>query len=287
MPPASSSAAAPRRSCRPSRWSRSSRRSRSPPAPRSPSSATPTPSPTSSPRTYAAGGVNRLSFGVQSMVPHVLASLGRTHDVANVERSVATARRHGFTSFNLDLIYGAAGETVDDWRRTLEAALALEPPHISAYALTIEAGTPLADEPDRHPVDDDQADKYLLAVVPAPRRRARQLRDLELGPARPRVPPQPPVLGPGRLPRLRLRRPLPPAGPPLVEPAHARALRRRGGGGRHHRGRRRGPRRRDPGHRAPPARSCAPAPACPRTPSTPPTSRRSPVWSRPGATAGS
>jgi putative oxygen-independent coproporphyrinogen III oxidase len=113
--------------------------------------------------TYRAGGVNRLSFGVQSMVPHVLASLGRTHDVANVERSVAIARRHGFTSFNLDLIYGAAGESLDDWRHTLEAALALEPPHISAYALTIEAGTPLADEPDRHPVDDDQADKYLLA----------------------------------------------------------------------------------------------------------------------------
>ena len=119
--------------------------------------------------TYAAGGVNRLSFGVQSMVPHVLESLGRTHDVANVERSVEIARRHGFTSFNLDLIYGAAGETVEDWRRTLEAALALEPPHISAYALTIEAGTPLADEPDRHPVDDDQADKYLLAssLLPA------------------------------------------------------------------------------------------------------------------------
>lgn len=113
---------------------------------------------------YAAGGVNRLSFGVQSMVPHVLAALGRTHDPANVRRSVTLAREHGFTSFNLDLIYGGAGETVDDWRRTLDEALALEPPHVSAYALTIEPGTPLADDPERHPDDDDLADKYLLAT---------------------------------------------------------------------------------------------------------------------------
>jgi oxygen-independent coproporphyrinogen-3 oxidase len=114
--------------------------------------------------TYRAGGVNRLSFGVQSMVPHVLAALGRTHDVANVERSVEIARRQGFDTFNLDLIYGGAGESVDDWRATLEATVALEPPHVSAYALTVEAGTPLADDPARHPVDDDQADKYLLAT---------------------------------------------------------------------------------------------------------------------------
>jgi len=113
--------------------------------------------------TYLAGGVNRLSFGVQSMVDHVLAGLGRTHDVANVERAVASARRVGFTSFNLDLIYGGAGETVADWQLTLERVLALGSPHVSAYALTIEPGTPLAADPARHPDDDDQADKYLLA----------------------------------------------------------------------------------------------------------------------------
>jgi len=114
-------------------------------------------------RTYRASGVNRLSFGVQSMVPHVLQSLGRTHDRANVETSVRDARDAGFESFNLDLIYGAVGESLDDWRATVDAAVALEPPHISAYGLTVEPGTPLADDPARHPDDDDQADKYVVA----------------------------------------------------------------------------------------------------------------------------
>ena len=114
--------------------------------------------------TYRAGGVNRLSFGVQSTSAHVLAALGRTHDRANVERSVALARAAGFESFNLDLIYGGAGETLEDWCRTLDDAVALDPPHVSAYALTVEAGTALALDPARHPDDDDQADKYLAAT---------------------------------------------------------------------------------------------------------------------------
>jgi putative oxygen-independent coproporphyrinogen III oxidase len=112
---------------------------------------------------YREHGVSRLSFGVQSMVPRTLLSLGRTHDPDAVERSVVLARAAGFTTFNLDLIYGGAGETLADWRRTLEAVVALDPPHVSAYALTIEPGTPLAQDPARHPDDDDQADKYLLA----------------------------------------------------------------------------------------------------------------------------
>jgi putative oxygen-independent coproporphyrinogen III oxidase len=111
---------------------------------------------------YLAAGVTRLSFGVQSMVPHVLASLGRRHDPPAVPAAVAAARRAGFTSFNLDLIYGAAGESIDDWRSTLEQALDLQPPHVSAYALTVEAGTPLALDAARHPDDDDQATKYLM-----------------------------------------------------------------------------------------------------------------------------
>ncbi len=111
---------------------------------------------------YAAGGVNRLSFGVQSMVPHVLASLGRAHDPDNVRRCVELARGAGLT-FNLDVIYGAAGETLVDWRHTLEGILELEPPHVSAYGLTVEPGTPLADDPSRHPDDDLQADEYELA----------------------------------------------------------------------------------------------------------------------------
>ncbi len=113
--------------------------------------------------TYVAGGVNRLSFGVQSMVPRVLASLGREHDPANVRRCVELAGSFGLDSFNLDVIYGAAGESLADWRHTLEEVLALDPPHVSAYGLTVEAGTPLADDPARHPDDDDQADKYELA----------------------------------------------------------------------------------------------------------------------------
>lgn len=113
---------------------------------------------------YLAGGVTRLSFGVQSMVPAVLRALGRTHDPESVDRAVSLARATGFETFNLDLIYGAAGESLADWRRTLECALDLEAPHLSAYALTVEAGTPLAEDPARHPDDDDQADKYLLAT---------------------------------------------------------------------------------------------------------------------------
>jgi len=113
--------------------------------------------------TYREGGVNRLSFGVQSMVPHVLTALGRTHDVEGVARAVGAARHAGLDNVNLDLIYGGAGETTRDWRTTLDRAVDLGPEHISAYALTVEPGTPLADVPDRHPDDDDQADKYEMA----------------------------------------------------------------------------------------------------------------------------
>ena len=112
---------------------------------------------------YATAGVNRISMGVQSMVPHVLDALGRTHDPANVVTSMQHARHAGITSINLDLIYGVHGESLDDWRETVRGALALSPTHISAYGLTVEAGTPLADDPVRHPDDDDQADKYTLA----------------------------------------------------------------------------------------------------------------------------
>jgi putative oxygen-independent coproporphyrinogen III oxidase len=116
---------------------------------------------------YFAAGVNRVSLGVQSMRTHVLASLGRTHDPANVERAVESVRAAGIDRINLDLIYGTPGESVADWEATLDAALALEPEHISAYALTVEAGTPLgmavAAGKRPAPDDDDQARKYELA----------------------------------------------------------------------------------------------------------------------------
>jgi oxygen-independent coproporphyrinogen-3 oxidase len=114
-------------------------------------------------RVFADAGVNRISIGVQSMVPEVLMSLGRTHVPANVARAVDAVRSAGISTFNLDLIYGGAGERLVDWEHTITAALALDPPHISAYALTIEAGTPLALQPERHPNDDDLADKYEMA----------------------------------------------------------------------------------------------------------------------------
>ncbi len=116
--------------------------------------------------TYAAAGVNRLSIGVQSMVPHVLAALGRTHDPVNVVRAVELARAAGFSRLNVDLIYGTPGESPDDWQRSLDGALALGVDHVSAYALTVEPATALgrrvaagAPAPD----DDLQADAYVQA----------------------------------------------------------------------------------------------------------------------------
>jgi oxygen-independent coproporphyrinogen-3 oxidase len=103
---------------------------------------------------------------MQSAVPHVLEVLDRTHDPARVPLVVAWARDAGL-DVSLDLIYGAPGESLDDWRRSLDSALALEPDHLSAYALIIEEGTALArrirsGEVPR-PDDDLQADMYELA----------------------------------------------------------------------------------------------------------------------------
>ena len=109
---------------------------------------------------YLRGGVNRVSIGVQSTVEHVLQSLGRTHNPENVQRAVAHVKQAGFSTFNLDIMYGAAGESLSDWQQTVADIVALEPPHVSAYGLTIEANTPLASQPERHPDDDDLADKY-------------------------------------------------------------------------------------------------------------------------------
>lgn len=112
-------------------------------------------------------GINRISFGMQSHVPHVLRTLERTHDPVRLPQVVAAARTAGFEQISLDLIYGTPGETQQDWRDSLDMALALEPDHISAYALIVEVGTRLAARVHRGeinaPDDDDLADKYLLA----------------------------------------------------------------------------------------------------------------------------
>ena len=114
----------------------------------------------------AASGVTRLSIGMQSAVPHVLAALDRTHDPENVRTAVSAARDAGL-DVSVDLIYGAPGESLDDWRASLEAAIRLDPDHISAYALIIEDGTKLARQIRRGevaaPDDDLQADMYELA----------------------------------------------------------------------------------------------------------------------------
>ena len=111
---------------------------------------------------YRNAGVNRLSFGVQSLSAAVLESLGRDHNPETVHDAVAIARDCGIERLNLDLIYGGAGESLAEWRHTVEQVISLAPDHVSAYALTVEAGTPLADDPARHPDEDEQADKYLM-----------------------------------------------------------------------------------------------------------------------------
>ena len=113
-----------------------------------------------------AGGFNRVSYGMQSAVPSVLKTLERTHNPENLPIVIEAAKRAGLAT-SVDLIYGAPGETLDEWRVSLEAAIALEPDHISAYSLIVEDGTKLArqirngqlPEPD----EDLQADKYELA----------------------------------------------------------------------------------------------------------------------------
>lgn len=117
-------------------------------------------------RTLAEAGVTRLSVGMQSAVPHVLAALDRTHDPANIATAVAAARGAGL-AVSLDLIYGAPGESLEDWRASLETATALAPDHVSAYALIVEDGTKLERQIRRGevvaPDDDLQADMYELA----------------------------------------------------------------------------------------------------------------------------
>ena len=112
-------------------------------------------------------GFTRISFGMQSAVPHVLATLDRVHSPGRPQQAVAEARAAGFESVSLDLIYGTPGESAQDWETSLDAALAAEPDHVSAYALIVEEGTRLATQVRRGLLpmtdDDDLADKYLQA----------------------------------------------------------------------------------------------------------------------------
>jgi putative oxygen-independent coproporphyrinogen III oxidase len=113
-----------------------------------------------------AAGFTRVSFGMQSAVPHVLATLERTHDPARIPLVVEWARQAGL-HVSLDLIYGTPGESLSDWEMSLDQALAQRPDHVSAYALIVEQGTKLAAQIRRgeveSPDDDVQADMYELA----------------------------------------------------------------------------------------------------------------------------
>ena len=114
----------------------------------------------------ADGGFTRVSFGMQSAVPHVLRTLDRTHTPANVEAGVRAAERVGMRS-SVDLIYGAPGESLDDWRTSVHTAIDLGVNHVSAYALTVEPttkmGRQIAAGTLPKPDDDDEASKYEIA----------------------------------------------------------------------------------------------------------------------------
>ncbi len=114
----------------------------------------------------AAGGFTRVSFGMQSAVPHVLKTLDRTHTPANVAAGVNAANKAGLRS-SVDLIYGAPGESLDDWRTSVTTAIDLGVNHISAYALTVEPttkmGRQIAAGTLPKPNDDDEAAKYEIA----------------------------------------------------------------------------------------------------------------------------
>ena len=171
-----------------------------------------------------------MSFGAQSMVPEVLAGLGRSHEPGSVEKAVSLAHHAGFGSVNVDLIFGGAGETDEDWSETLRSILALDTPpqHLSCYALTVEPGTPLASDPARHPDEDAQAARYETADSVLECCGLPVVRGVQLGPTWPRMQAQPPLLATGRVPGDRLRGTFAPRRQAVVEHQDPRALHQRG-----------------------------------------------------------
>ena len=118
-------------------------------------------------RELRAAGINRISFGVQSTTPHVLQTLDRTHNPAQVPNVVHAARDAGFTHISVDLIYGTPGETIVEWEESVRSLLTLPIDHISAYSLIVEEGTKLGTQVRRGalamPDEDLNADKYIVA----------------------------------------------------------------------------------------------------------------------------
>lgn len=118
-------------------------------------------------RAYREAGVNRVSLGVQSFDPDLLKALGRIHAPEDVGRTVAALRAAGITNFNLDLMFGLPGQTLAQWQETVAAALALEPPHLSAYSLIIEPHTPFeaAERLGRLKLPDEALEREMLRFL--------------------------------------------------------------------------------------------------------------------------
>jgi putative oxygen-independent coproporphyrinogen III oxidase len=112
-------------------------------------------------------GFTRISLGMQSAAPHVLATLDRRHTPGRARAAAVEAREAGFDHVNLDLIYGTPGETADDFAASLDQAIGAGVDHVSAYALIVEEGTRMAARMRRgelpYPSDDVAADRYLAA----------------------------------------------------------------------------------------------------------------------------
>ena len=174
-------------------------------------------------RAYRDGGVTRMSFGVQSTQRAVLADLGRRHGIMAHREVSEAVTAAGFATWNMDLIVGSRAESLDDVRHTLDDLLTLEhpPPHISCYALTPEPATPLGRDP--APPSRRRRDGRRLRPRGRSARRARLPvgRDLQLGEARPRVPPQSRLLGSRRLRGIRFGGALARSRAALLERAHA------------------------------------------------------------------
>ena len=176
-------------------------------------------------------GFNRISFGMQSAVDHVLRTLDRTHDPMRVPAAVDWARRAGFDDVSLDLIYGTPGESLADWETSVESALSCEPDHVSAYSLIVEDGHRAGPAGQAGRAADARRGRPGRQVPPRRRAlrqgRAGLVRGVQLGHvARPLVPAQPALLDRRPLVGRRARRPLPRRRCALVERQAPLAVRR-------------------------------------------------------------
>ena len=117
-------------------------------------------------RRLKAEGFNRVSLGVQTDNDKLLKELGRPHDYAQTVNAISRIRHAGFKNLSIDLMYGLPGQTLNDWKDTLERVLPMMPEHVSCYALKVEEGTPLYQYKDACNIadDDTQADMYMAAV---------------------------------------------------------------------------------------------------------------------------